>query len=188
MIRSSGSSSSTFASEVSIELARGNAVSLDDSASFDFPAGSQELCAPESDEYHATAQPSNRNAMRRRANTGNLRRRYALPETPCHPSKIPIPVAPTERKLPSEGDIHGVLSASSKSNIPISTRMRQLNENVSLVFNKADTMLEGKNINVPKSKKGAKKAAVILDPKATRQPYYNTRSAVRIANKAGCLR
>jgi hypothetical protein len=183
--RASHNSSRASISEVSIELARG--ISVPSKASGrQVPLALCSVNAPVSAEVFITAPPSERNAVRRRANTGNLHRRFA-PELQVQQSQLPVSVACVERRLPSEGDLQEILSASKKSYIPISVRMKQLGAQAAPVASKPESKLQSKQADALKQPKTSiLRLAVVASPRVA-APRYNTRSVARNANKAGAL-
>lgn len=143
-----------------------------------------------SDSTHVQVSPFNKNALRRRANTTNLHKRYA-PVIGCQSSGIALPTeASTDHKLPSEGDLHEVLKASKRSNIPVSTRMKQGKARVTTSRAKLDLVIDTKNVNTLEKPKGGKNTSPINQQVAPPvAPHrYHTRGAARNANKALALR
>lgn len=186
IVQANRNSSSSSISKVSIELARG-AISTSSSQSLGTSAQLDATRAPCMVESQMSDHLSNANAVRRRAHTGNLRKRYA-PISGSEPSQLPLPEAFEERKLPSEGDLHEVLFSSSKrSNIPISTRMKQLQAGVTSTCGKPASVLQSTNTNVKRQRKIPKNPLAVALPSVASQ-RYKTRSIARNAKEVAVPR
>lgn len=189
-LATSESSFSSSVSEVSCDLAEDTISANDSLVGGESSASVGMARVLKSDSTHEHDLLPNNNALRRRANTTNLHKRYAL-FVGCQPSEIPHPAeASTDHKLPSECDLYEVLKASKRSNIPVSTRMKQGKAKVETGRAKPDLVIETKNVNTLEKPKGGKNASPldqqVAPPVAPHR--YHTRGAARIANKALALR
>jgi hypothetical protein len=178
-------STSASISEVSIELGRGTSLSSRASTRYKTNEPSQANTL-DSFESCKAIPCSERHAVRRKGNKGNLHRQYA-PASRTHQSQIPVPVVCSERKLPSEGDLRKILSVSRQSNIPISTRIKKLRAEASSGVTKPESGLQTTKPSVTKQPKTVHKSSVAVCSPSVAQPRYNTRSVARNANKAGAL-
>jgi hypothetical protein len=184
--RPSSNSASSSVSKVSQNLAEG----VKSSSTYVVGASCAPLGVAPAPVSQTVELPSNKNIVRRRANTGNLHKRYA-PVERSHPSRIPLPVeAFTEHKLPSEGDLYGALKASKRSNIPISTRVLRSKAHMPTITAKPDDVIQTKNTNVQKQRKGSENTSPVIQQVVPLvAPHrYHTRGAARNANKALTLR